>query len=395
MTTDTLRSQGSVNPQRSGDKIVSVGSSQEPQTASPVEPWRAELEEQIVNLESWGDEQETEIASIILKMLLSFPEKGYLATLEASLRIGADYWAKFLPSSWDPLNKPYMKDDKGWPMYLAGVYGTISYQSWLLRYDDPRQDCLVHLLIDLQNLPKVTYRSYGEEHHAYHNDPVFTSMCNENWSAKFASDRPEPTEPEAKKDFILTCDEWVNFSSFLARYHGSKAYQPRPGALKYPSVDIELALEKPLPPGKLGECRLLVASNWFIHAGKLIYENMAETDTKNWNLGVWTLWTKAIRDILQAGGQSNEVTTRLQAALDMVVSLTPKGSETKGSSELGESSEAQKKSKIQESSKVKNSSEAQDNGEVKETGEVKESGEAKESSEAQESSEVKEDSDTK
>lgn len=202
---------------------MSVGST-EPQAAAPVEPWRAELEEQIAELESWGDEQETEIAAIILKMLLSFPEKQYLATLEASLRIGADYWAKFLPSSWDPLNKPYMRDDKGWPMYLDGVYGTVLRQSWLLRYDDPRQDCLVRLLIDLQNLPKVTYRAYGvrscfhllfssrkvycsqvlqKENTAYHNDPVFVSACEDNWNAKFGKSN-QPISHEASFLILAT-----------------------------------------------------------------------------------------------------------------------------------------------------------------------------------------------
>ncbi|KAJ0268155.1 hypothetical protein COL940_013658 [Colletotrichum noveboracense] len=308
---------------------MAVSSNAEPQAASPVEPWRAELEEQIAAQESWGDEQDTEIAAILLKMLLSFPERGYLSTLEASLRIGADYWAKFLPSSKDPLNKPYMMADKGWPMYLGGVYDAIFCQSWLLRYDDPRQDCLVRLLVDLQNLPKVAYQSWGGEYHAYHNDSVFVSMSDENWNAKFASDRPEPKDPEAKKDFILTCDEWVNFSSFLARYHGSKAYKPWDSHLKYPSVDIELALENPLPSGKLGECRLLVASNWFIHAGKLIYEDMKEANTEKWGLSRWSRWTEKIQEILKTGGQTDEVTSNLQAALDSIMSIATEKIEIK------------------------------------------------------------------
>ncbi|KAK1659853.1 hypothetical protein BDP55DRAFT_327903 [Colletotrichum godetiae] len=379
---------------------MSIGST-EPHAASPAEPWRAELEEQIAELESWGDEQETEIASIVLKMLLSFPEKQYLATLEASLRIGADYWAKFLPSSWDPLNKPYMRDDKGWPMYLDGVYGTILRQSWLLRYDDARQDCLVKLLTDLQNLPKVTYRAYGKEHIAYHNDQVFVSGCEENWNAKFASDRAEPTEPQAKKDFILTCDEWVNFSSFLARYHGSKAYQRWDSHMKYPSIDIELALEKPLPSGKLGECRLLVASNWLIHAGKIIYEDMKKSGTERWGLGRWSRWTETLRGILDAGGQTGEVTARLQAAWDTILSLGPDASELKGSSEVEKNSEIEKSSEVEKNSEVKESSEVEGVKEVKEDSHMEDSSEVKKKSEMKddivmmEDSEVKESSEMK
>ncbi|KAG7039998.1 hypothetical protein JMJ77_0010277 [Colletotrichum scovillei] len=354
--------------------VVSATTNTEPKATSPVEPWRAALDEVIAIQESWGDQQESEYASIILKMLLAFPEKGYLATLEASLRIGADYWAKYLPSSVDPLNKPYRLADKGWRMYLYGFYETFLEQAWLLRYDDPRQDCLVHLLMDLQNLPKVTYRSYGKEWIAYHNDSVWGELVDDKWNAKFASDQAEPTEPEAKKDFILTCDEWVNYSCFLARFSGSEAHIAYEGQSKWPSIDVELALEKPIPAGKLGQCRLLVASNWLIHAGKFIYEDMKKTGAERWGLGRWGRWTEAIRGILKAGEQTDEVTARLQAALDTIVSLTPDAIEVKESTGAEESSEG---AEMKESSEVKKSSEVKESGEVKNSSEEKEAGEAK------------------
>ncbi|KAK1705861.1 hypothetical protein BDP67DRAFT_582875 [Colletotrichum lupini] len=348
--------------------VVSITTNTEPKATSPVEPWRAALDEVIAIQESWGDRQESEYASIILKMLLTFPEKGYLATLEASLRIGADYWAKYLPSSVDPLNKPYRLADKGWRMYLYGFYETFLEQAWLLRYDDPRQDCLVHLLMDLQNLPKVTYRDYGKEWIAYHNDSVWGELTEDKWNAKFASDQAEPTEPEAKKDFILTCDEWVNYSCFLARFSGSGAHIAYEGQTKWPSIDVELALEKPIPTGKLGQCRLLVASNWLIHAGKFIYEDMKKTGAERWGLGRWGRWTEAIRGILKAGGQTDEVTARLQAALDTIVSLTPDASEVKESTGAEESSEG---GEVKESIEVKESGESKNGDQVKEAGETK------------------------
>lgn len=130
--------------------------------SSDVEPWQAELHERIADERSWGNERNTEAAEILLEMFLSFPqENGHLASSKAALRIAADYWAKFLPSSQDPLNKPYMMEDKGMTEYLSLLYDLIFHQSWLLRYDDPRQELLVRLLVDLQNLPKVTYKSEG------------------------------------------------------------------------------------------------------------------------------------------------------------------------------------------------------------------------------------------
>ncbi|KAK1636370.1 hypothetical protein BDP81DRAFT_394975 [Colletotrichum phormii] len=384
--------------------VVSTSSSAEPKATSPIEPWRAALDEIIAIQESWGDDKESEYASIILKMLLSFPEKGYLATLEASLRIGADYWAKYLPSRTDPLNMPYRLEDKGWHMYLYGLYETILEQAWLLRYDDPRQDCLVHLMIDLQKLPQVTYLSHGREWIAYHDDTAWGERTEDKWNAKFASDRAEPTKPEAKEDFILICDEWVNYSCFLARFVGSKAHNSNESSTKWPSIDVELALEKPLPTGKLGECRLLVASNWLIHAGKTIYEDMKKSGTERWGLGRWGRWTEVIRSILEAGGQTDEVTARLQAAWDTILSLDPNASELKGSSKVKESGEVEKSSKVKESSEVKGvkeDSETKDDIEMKEESQVKESSEVegvkevKEGSEVKDNSEVKEDSEMK
>ncbi|KAJ0370108.1 hypothetical protein COL26b_010211 [Colletotrichum chrysophilum] len=301
---------------------MAVTSSSEPQASDPpAEAWLAELEDQIADEESWGDQRNTEAASIILHMLSSFHEKGYVAALEAALKIGADYWARFLPSSQDPLRKPYRLEDKGMPEYLAHLYDLILHQSWLLPYYDERQDLLTRFLVELSHLPKVTYKSEGEEYHAFHNDPVFGIMCEEEWNGKFASDRPEPEDPKQKQAFIRRCDQWVNFSSFQARYHGAEIYKPWSTHLKYPNVDIELALEKDLPKGKLAECRLLVASEWIIHAGKVIYADMKRINNDLWGLERWKSWAGKLEEILKAGEQSEDVTINLRAALDEMISI--------------------------------------------------------------------------
>ncbi|KAF6805462.1 hypothetical protein CSOJ01_09461 [Colletotrichum sojae] len=303
--------------------------------SSDVEPWRVELDEQIADEKSWGNEQNTEAAEILLEMFLSYPQTGHLASLKAALRIAADYWAKFLPSSQDPLNKPYMMEDKGMSDYLSRFYELIFYQSWLLRHDDPRQDLLVRLLADLRNLPKVTYKSESrqKEYHAFYNDPVFLMMSDEYWNAKFSnvlsashyspsadfdpeSDRPEPKNPQEKKDFHITCDEWINFSAFQARYCGSGAFGPGGGSLKFPSIDIPLAFEKDLPAGRLGECRILVASNWIIHAGKIIRDSMEKKSTDGWDLQTWKRWSERITEILKSAKHSEEVTSALEKAFN-------------------------------------------------------------------------------
>ncbi|KAJ3962594.1 hypothetical protein N0V92_000663 [Colletotrichum tropicale] len=280
---------------------MAVTSSSQDKDETNVEPWKADLEEQIAAQESWGEDQDTETASIILRMFLAFEDKGYLAAQQAALQIGADYWAKYLPSSQDPLHKPYMLKNKGWPTYLRDLYHLILSQSWLQSYCDPRQDLLVRLLIELRDLPKVTYQE----------------------------DDPEPEDPKEKEEFFRECDEWVNFSSFQARIVGAKVYKPWETYLKYPSVDIEVALEKDLPNGKLAECRLLVASEWIFHAGKVIYDDMKKTNKEKWGPPRWKSWAGRIEEILKVGGQSEEVTIMLQAALDKMITIDTESVEGK------------------------------------------------------------------
>ncbi|KAI8295797.1 hypothetical protein K4K56_010516 [Colletotrichum sp. SAR 10_98] len=289
---------------------MAVTSSSQAKDETNVEPWKADLEEQIAAQESWGEDQDTETASIILRMFLAFEDKGYLAAQQAALQIGADYWAKYLPSSQDPLHKPYMLKNKGWPTYLRDLYHVILSQSWLQSYCDPRQDLLVRLLIELRDLPKVTYQEDDYEYHPYYNDPVFGMMCEDEWNGKFPSDyKPEPEDPKEKEEFFL--------------------YKPWETYLKYPSVDIEVALEKDLPNGKLAECRLLVASEWIIHAGKVIYDDMKKTNKEKWGPPRWKTWAGRIEEILKVDGQSEEVTIMLRAALEEMISIDTESVEGK------------------------------------------------------------------
>ncbi|KAF6831566.1 hypothetical protein CMUS01_07302 [Colletotrichum musicola] len=130
------------------------------------------------------------------------------------------------------------------------------------------------------------------------------------------SDRPEPDDPKEKEDFLLTCDEWINFSAFQARYCGSGAFGPGGGSLKFPSVDIPLAFEKDLPAGRLGECRLLVASYWIVHAGKVIRDSMEQKSTEGWDLRTWRGWSERIPGILKNAKHSEEVTSALERELN-------------------------------------------------------------------------------
>lgn len=131
-----------------------------------------------------------------------------------------------------------------------------------------------------------------------------------------------------------------------------------------------------------------MASNWLIHAGKIIYEDMKKEETERWGLRRWGRWTEAIRDILEAGGQTDEVTARLRAAWDMILSLDPNASELKGSSMVQESNEAKE---VKEGSGKEGSSEVNESSEVKIGIKVKDSIAVEEDSEMKEDAEIKED----
>lgn len=128
-------------------------------------------------------------------------------------------------------------------------------------------------------------------------------------------------DESAKAAHQKKCDEWVNFSAFLARCTGAGFYDQYSGVFLYPSVDISLALEKKLPTGSLRACRLMVAAQWILHSGRRIHDSMVEENKKDWDLERWSVWEARLKEIVDGGEGDEEVASVLRRTLAEMTSI--------------------------------------------------------------------------
>lgn len=126
----------------------------------------------------------------------------------------------------------------------------------------------------------------------------------------------------ATAEFKDDCDKWVNFSAFLARCTEAGLFDTFEYKFKYADFDIELGLEQDLPPGDLGNCRLVVALQWISVAGEVIFASMIERNENMWNSERWRLWARKIADI-ETVKQHEEIHSMVSSALAQMVSIDP------------------------------------------------------------------------
>lgn len=128
----------------------------------------------------------------------------------------------------------------------------------------------------------------------------------------------------SSSSFKRLCDEWVNFSSFLARCTAEGFYDHYEARYKFPSVDIPLGLglgldDGELPRGELGSCRLMVAAQWILHCGGRLRADMAESGSAHWNLDKWDCWVARLREMLERGVEDVKVKAAVEKALAVMV----------------------------------------------------------------------------
>lgn len=123
-------------------------------------------------------------------------------------------------------------------------------------------------------------------------------------------------------------DEWVNFSSFLARCLDSGLLDRYPNRTKYPSFDIPKGLETDLLPGPKRDCKILVSAQYITLAGTAIYaddvvalEGGSEAKKRGWEM--WKLWAEKLRQVSTNDEERPEVKEAASKALTKMISLSP------------------------------------------------------------------------
>jgi Protein of unknown function (DUF3632) len=82
-----------------------------------------------------------------------------------------------------------------------------------------------------------------------------------------ASEMNEQHGGDGKYSFQELCDQWVNFSCFLARCIQAGLNGNYENPCKHPCIDIPEALEQDLPPGPKRDCKVMVAAQYILVAG--------------------------------------------------------------------------------------------------------------------------------
>ncbi|EEA23337.1 conserved hypothetical protein [Talaromyces marneffei ATCC 18224] len=96
----------------------------------------------------------------------------------------------------------------------------------ILRYDDCRQDALVQMLLELHKLPPRQVKIWDNDYSVYKDDPIFGSLVDEDWNRYSVHDSIlEENSTMSFSDVQERCDDYLNYSAFLARCTGAGLYK--------------------------------------------------------------------------------------------------------------------------------------------------------------------------
>ena len=102
------------------------------------------------------------------------------------------------------------------------------------------------------------------------------------------------------------CDEFLNFSCFLARYLEAGLMDESPDRCKYSGIDVREALDHDLPQGPLRDCQLMVAAQHILLAGRVLAEECFYQSIKGFGPDKWRRWAAKLEEISRREREKNE-----------------------------------------------------------------------------------------
>lgn len=106
-----------------------------------------------------------------------------------------------------------------------------------------------------------------------------------------------------------SCDQYINWSSFIARCTSAGFLADKEGyEYKYSTEDISRGIEDEIPRGDIRNARILAAANYILLAGPSIrnhcYSDPSDSDDGKRGRDMWNLWEKRFETI--ANGQDED-----------------------------------------------------------------------------------------
>ncbi|KAH0492640.1 hypothetical protein TgHK011_007585 [Trichoderma gracile] len=192
--------------------------------------------------------------------------------------------------------------------------------------NEERINSLVGIVTSLRAKQGGTLEIWGSSQDLWSDLPLFGAVMREAWNGtpNFDGSPEEATE----------IAQWISLNSFAARLLGASAQSWTNFAL----WELRDGLEEPLPNDQARDTHLTTASEWIIHAGKVLHdEGRKNAQLDDWDVRAlrpgslfeggssgfsqqrWSFWKKRLQELsAEADGRAK---TRTQKALEVMDSL--------------------------------------------------------------------------
>ncbi|KAK2753931.1 hypothetical protein FQN54_007290 [Arachnomyces sp. PD_36] len=283
-------------------------------TETNKERWLALLEEEYFCLKK--DTVEFDVATMLKDMLLSVDLNNAVHT--TAQQLNTYYWernnAKGPFFSWGNMEETF-------PDFVSFLYDIIVRLTPLISYNDPRQDVILQLVLELRRLPPNPVKAWNGDRLLTPDNDTFALQLHNTWSALWDDDSSAYSGPQ---DWKQHCDEWLNFSSFLARCIQVRIDDHVLVISKYPRMNIEDGLGTYIDDSIRRSCWVMVAAQYVLLAGPVLREEFIQSPSSpDWGIDKWKFWAKRFGEVGSGRGLAPEVKEAALEARRKMILLKP------------------------------------------------------------------------
>ncbi|KAK0666411.1 hypothetical protein QBC41DRAFT_150436 [Cercophora samala] len=269
------------------------------------------------------------IAQLFQEYLLSDDESSTAAT---ALKFDSMYEDLYLPN----YNGRGNGRKKGWTGYLSYFYETVFVIAKHIPYNDPLQDKVIQLLLELKKLPSRATKIGSYEgwewidSTVWQCDPQFIGQLGNahdsappSWTSEGYLSSGSSYEPEEYEEAARECEidplRWVNYHALRARCILAGLYEGYEGYLDGPSATISYVLgpEEERYPGDILDVTVMAACNYILMIGDIIDSECVQKQQppyryqwKCWEDGngpaVWKQWARRLSEIIEDLEKGND-----------------------------------------------------------------------------------------
>ncbi|KAK0739425.1 hypothetical protein B0T21DRAFT_346739 [Apiosordaria backusii] len=301
------------------EPVVEPQSTTAPASQNPEPLWVMRIEKDFFSEDNQTEYENTIVPAIVqllMSYLLSEDENAAAATAHKFDSMYEDlYLLKYNGSG---------GRKKGWTGYLSFFYETVLHVSRYISYDDPLQDKIVQLLLELRKLPPHSAKIFADwewvDSTVWHCDPQFIDQFSD------ANPRVPPLEPSEENLKRNHPDEdpedlethehyamrWVNYFALYARCLLAGLLDGDISRLDplLPPIDLALGPEKDRYVEKVLDAHVIAAANNILMVGDYIDAECIRKEQApypwqwgGWKDGkgptVWKQWARRLTEIME------------------------------------------------------------------------------------------------